>query len=872
MNESTVTERLYNLLPAIYRRQDFFQGEPLRALLAIVEQELGVLEADINNLYENWFIETCDMWVMPYIAELVGISDLKDPEKIFPIQRSRIGNTMRYRRHKGTPRTLELVIEDTTGWTVRVVEMFKYVLTSQYIQRPRIEEMASFTLRSDDGTQSTEVLATRDFFDTNAHTLDIRAFDVNHIRYNLKSLSLFIWRLESYPVKRSTPYYRQQLPIRTAHLANWQNSEYEYKHAVFGFDTAPSQRKHTPVITPRPIVSQRDCYYKSRINRTDRYCQPALYLTGCYTFHPLGYDMPLFNRPQTRENIWEHKLDSRELPMAIGHEAFQEDLRPFQTDPPPEREWDERFIKIFQFSDRLLEQRYPNDWLRYDDTQNKTFSLAETDKEYRQSVSLELVPDPQVERQPVELNSDYYYGPDRSLAIYIRICKGKKGKQVCEFQPVPPVNIEAKKLTNWESPSAGKIAVDVEQGLLMFAPGEDPGWDNVQVNYSYGFSGNMGGGPYNRGKTLANYTDNVRWVARNIPEDDPQWYTELADAIADWQKSKEDHGIIRIMDNKAYFGGRQADMPVVPEPIRIKLRACDRLTIEAGNGYNPSISPLGGDIIVIGSEEEATLRLNGLLCGGRIVVSGNVRLEVDHCTIKPKRESDQKQDSIVGVAEKSYNMKVQITNSIVGKVELPADSQELVVQDSIIDGEPGYEKEAIAYGEGSYGPIAKIERSTIFGRVYSKEMLLGSETIFNSPAMVREEENGGLRYSYAPVGYKKIGGGYEYYQMPERYECQPKMSLRLAGVEGSVSSASGVEPSFKGASVVEPSFTSRQYAQPGYAQLSLAGPKEIASGAGNGGEMGAFNNLKRPQRDANLEDSLEEYLRFGLEVNKVYKN
>ncbi len=853
MNQSTVvTERLYKLLPAIYRRQDFFQGEPLRALLAIVEQELGILEADINNLYENWFVETCDGWVMPYIAELVGISDLKDPEKIFPFTRSRIGNTMRYRRHKGTPRTLELAIEDRTGWTVRVVEMFKYVLTSQYLQRPRIERMATFTLKSDTAAQSVKVLATRNFFDHNAHTLDIRTFDVNRIRYNLKSLSLFIWRLESYPVKGSTPYYRRQLPIRTAHLTNWQNSTYEYEHAVLGFNTKPSERKHTPVITPRPIVSKRDCYYKSRINQRDWYCQPALYLTGCYTFHPLGYDMPLFNRPQAKENIWEYKLDSMELPMEIGHKAFQEDLR---QDDPPETEWDERFIKMFQFSDRE-EGKYPNDLVDYA-TENKTFSLAEAEKQYGWSVSLDLLPAPQGDRQPLELNSDYYYGPDRSLAIYVRICKGKR----CEFQPVPPGNIEAKKLDNWEQPSAGKIAVDVKRGRLMFAPGEDPGWDNVLVNYSYGFSGNMGGGPYNRGKTMANYTDKVRWVARNIPEDDGRWYTSIAEAIADWQKSGEDGGIIRIMDNQAHFGRRQADMPVVPEPLVIKLRACDRLTIEAGSGYNPSISPLGGDIIVIGEQEEATLRLNGLLCGGRIVVAGNVRLEVDHCTIKPKRESDQKQDSIVGVAEKSYNMKVQITNSIVGKVELPADSKGLVVQDSIIDGTGGYEEEAIAYGEGSYGPIGKIERSTIFGRVYSKEMLLGSETIFNSPVKVREGENGGLRYSYAPVGYEKIAGGYEYYyQKPERYKCQQE--VLLVEVEGSDTMTTGVEPSF----------TSRKYAQPGYAQLSLAGPREIASGAGNGGEMGVFNNLKGRQREANLEDGLEEYLRFGLEVNKVYKN
>ncbi|WP_267876476.1 MULTISPECIES: hypothetical protein [Moorena] len=40
MNQST--ERLYNLLPAIYRQRDFAQGEPLRALLAVMEKELQI--------------------------------------------------------------------------------------------------------------------------------------------------------------------------------------------------------------------------------------------------------------------------------------------------------------------------------------------------------------------------------------------------------------------------------------------------------------------------------------------------------------------------------------------------------------------------------------------------------------------------------------------------------------------------------------------------------------------------------------------------------------------------------------------------------------------------------------------------------------
>ncbi|MBC6451862.1 MAG: hypothetical protein GDA43_00570 [Hormoscilla sp. SP5CHS1] len=862
MNQSTVKERLYNFLPAIYRRQDFLLGEPLRALLAIVEGELGILEADIYNLYENWFIETCDLWVMPYIAELVGIWDLNDPEKIFPIQRSRIGNTMRYRRHKGTPRTLELVIEDTTGWTARVVEMFEYVITTQYLQRPRTHRPATFTL-----TQSTEMVAMRDYFDSNAHTLDIRAFDVNRVRYNLKSLSLFIWRLESYPVKRSTPCYRREMNIRTVRTTDWQSSPYQFENAVFGFKTAPSQRKLTLPVSPRPMVSKRACYYLSVAKKNCYHCKPAelsANLTGCYTFHPLGYDMPLFNRPQTRENLWEHNLNSSEIPMAIGQEAFQEDIRPYQIEPEPDKEWDKLFIKIFNLRDEWYDLEDDVDY----PTKNNSFRLGWTETECRKSFSLEEVPPPEPEPEPeIPLNSPYYYGPDRSLVIYIRVCnlkaekrqRRKKWQKVREFLPMPPAKIEAKSLRDWQAPSPGKIAVDVELGRLMFAPGEDPGWDNLQVNFSYGFSGNMGGGPYNRGETLANYTDNIWLVARNVPDeekDNPWWYTNLSEAIAAWQESGEAHGIIRIMDNYAYFNSRnQRGMPIVPEPLVIKMKGCDRLTIEAGNGYNPSISPLGGDLIAIGDQqEEATLRLNGLLCGGKIVTAGNVNLEVDHCTIRPKRDADQKQDSIVGVAEKSYNMKVGIANSMVGNLELPAASQELVVLDSIVDGGRGY---AIASKEQSYGPQTKIERTTVFGGVYSKKMLLGSETIFTKPVMVQEREGGGLRYSYAPVKMQKEEGddSYSYApvnsQTPERYECQPESS---------------------GKPELEPSFTSLEYGQPGYTQLSLTCPDEIENGAGNGAEMGVFNNLKRPQREANLEASLEEYVRYGLEVNKVYKN
>ena len=70
-------ERLYQLLPSIHRLRDAAQGEPLRALLAVIESELEAVEADTARLYDNWFIETCDEWTVPYIGDLLGVRPIR---------------------------------------------------------------------------------------------------------------------------------------------------------------------------------------------------------------------------------------------------------------------------------------------------------------------------------------------------------------------------------------------------------------------------------------------------------------------------------------------------------------------------------------------------------------------------------------------------------------------------------------------------------------------------------------------------------------------------------------------------------------------------------------------------------------------------
>jgi hypothetical protein len=67
-----------------------------------------------------------------------------------------------------------------------------------------------------------------------------------------------------------------------------------------------------------------------------------------------------------------------------------------------------------------------------------------------------------------------------------------------------------------------------------------------------------------------------------------------------------------------------------------------------------------------------------------------------------------------------------------------------------------------------------------------------------------------------------------------------------------------------------PQFTSLRYADPGYAQLRAVSGPGLREGASNGSEMGAFNALHQPQREVNLLERLDEYLRFGLHAGIFY--
>jgi hypothetical protein len=110
---------------------------------------------------------------------------------------------------------------------------------------------------------------------------------------------------------------------------------------------------------------------------------------------------------------------------------------------------------------------------------------------------------------------------------------------------------------------------------------------------------------------------------------------------------------------------------------------------------------------------------------------------------------------------------------------------------------------------------------------------------------------------------------------PRRYRCQPDLAERkaIAEQEARVGPLTPPQKTTIRESVqfrVKPEYAAETYGLPAYLQLSLRGPEEIAKGAADGSEMGAYCHLKQPQREANLRVRLKEYLPFGLDYGVIY--
>lgn len=229
-------EKLYALLPAVYRIRDMKLAEemdnlltpaerleleqlrslspltakqearleqldlkrqrgPLKALLSLIGQQSVVLSENLEQLYDDFFIETCAEWVVPYIGDLVGARGVSAFPGASLTERGFVAKTMAYRRRKGTAAVLEELARDVTDWDASVVEYFQLLATTQYLNHTRLQNLS----RPDIG-DSTMLEFINTPFDKLPRTVDVRRIEPRRGKYNIPNIGIFLWRLGSYSI------------------------------------------------------------------------------------------------------------------------------------------------------------------------------------------------------------------------------------------------------------------------------------------------------------------------------------------------------------------------------------------------------------------------------------------------------------------------------------------------------------------------------------------------------------------------------------------------------------------------------------------------------------------------------------------------
>ncbi|PCI42736.1 MAG: hypothetical protein COB51_12555 [Moraxellaceae bacterium] len=195
------SEQLLNLLPAIHRIRDAeiaqkngLDNGPLEDLMAVIAEQLALMEENIQQSYDDLFIETCSDWVTPYIGDVIGYQTLHGNIPDVASPRAEVAHTIALRRRKGTAVVLEQLARDVTGWNARAVEFFKQLGWTQYSNHNRNNVFYSPDLRDIE-----PLSRIGSAFNTVQHTVDVRRAESNRGRFNIPNVGIFLWRLEAYP-------------------------------------------------------------------------------------------------------------------------------------------------------------------------------------------------------------------------------------------------------------------------------------------------------------------------------------------------------------------------------------------------------------------------------------------------------------------------------------------------------------------------------------------------------------------------------------------------------------------------------------------------------------------------------------------------
>jgi hypothetical protein len=234
-------ESIYQLLPAYIRQRDAHSGAPLQQLLAIIDAQAQMIDRDLLRMYDNWFIETCEPWVVPYIAELLGHEPMAGAgqaaaEVLAP--RREVANSIAFARRKGTLLVLEALARDVASWPAVAVEFYRRLVQAQHLDHLHPERPGTADLR--DAARLDRIDSP---FDTLSRTGDVRRIGNPQSvgRYNPGAVGLFVFRQRCYSVTQTFAGCEHEVGLHC------------YAFSVLGNDVGLYRKPEPPALLPLPI-------------------------------------------------------------------------------------------------------------------------------------------------------------------------------------------------------------------------------------------------------------------------------------------------------------------------------------------------------------------------------------------------------------------------------------------------------------------------------------------------------------------------------------------------------------------------------------------------------------------------------------------
>lgn len=211
-------QQVFALLPAWLRQRDAQNGGTLAQLVGVIGAQAVLLDQDLDRMYANWFVETCDEWVVPYLGDLLGYVPMPGAASLeqrspalaqWLAPRREVGQLIAQRRRKGTLAMLAELARDQAGWPALAVEFYTRVAAAQHLDHPHPERLATADIRGAQAPAPGDI----DALSTHARLADVRRIGNPQSpgRYGLANLGLVAFRACRFTVTRTTAYCREDV-------------------------------------------------------------------------------------------------------------------------------------------------------------------------------------------------------------------------------------------------------------------------------------------------------------------------------------------------------------------------------------------------------------------------------------------------------------------------------------------------------------------------------------------------------------------------------------------------------------------------------------------------------------------------------------